>query len=181
MRSIPVIWAATFLLTGFTTAAELQPTGEWLTADGRANVRIDDCDGVLWGVISWEKEPGGVDSYNPDPTERNRPTLGLHILRAMKPTTPGLWQGEVYNPENGKTYDTRLSLTSADILRIEGCVLGFLCGGENWTRVKATEGAPPQQRTPPRAGRAREAPSRTPSACSGIADGPGAAHKGGLK
>jgi uncharacterized protein (DUF2147 family) len=181
MRSISAIWAATFLLTGFAAAADLQPTGEWLTADGRANVRIDECDGVLWGIISWEKEPGGVDSYSPDPAERNRPTLGLHILRSMKPTQPGLWQGEVYNPENGKTYDSRISLISPDVLRIEGCMLGFLCGGENWTRVKATEGVPPQPRASQRTGRPNQAPSRTLSACSGIADFPGTPHKGGLK
>jgi uncharacterized protein (DUF2147 family) len=182
MRSFLTIWAATFLLTGFAAAAEPQPTGEWRTANGLANVRIDDCDGVLWGIISWEKEPGGVDSYNPNPAERNHPTFGLHILLAMKPTKPGLWQGEVYNPENGKTYDSRISLASPDVLRIEGCVLGFLCGGENWTRVAATEIAP-QQRTPapPRTGRPNQAPSPALSACSGIADSAGSTHKGGLK
>jgi uncharacterized protein (DUF2147 family) len=183
MRSIQAMWAATFLLAAVAAAAEPQPTGEWRTANGLANVRIDDCDGVLWGIISWEKEPGGVDSYNPDPSERNRPTLGLHILLAMKPTKPGLWQGEVYNPENGKTYDSRISLTSPEVLKIEGCVLGFLCGGENWTRIKAPEPVPPQQRAPAsqRTSRPSQAPSPTPPACSGLADGAGAPHKGGLK
>ena len=176
MRSIAVIWAATFLLSGCAAAAERPPTGEWRTGDGRANIRIDDCDGVLWGIISWEKEPGGVDLYNSDPAARTRPTLGLHILRAMKPARPGLWQGEVYNPENGKSYDSRISLASPDVLRIEGCMLGFLCGGENWTRIKAGEGsAPPPQRAP-----AKDAASLH-SACSGIAEDAGAAHKGGLK
>ena len=182
MRSFPAIWAATFLLAGYAAAAE--PSGEWRTANGLANVRIDDCDGVLWGIISWEKEPGGVDSYNPNPAERSRPTLGLHILLAMKPTKPGLWQGEVYNAENGKTYDSRISLISPDVLRIEGCVLGFLCGGENWTRVKTAEVVPTPQRAPG-AQRStappKQAASPTPTACSGISDDAGAAHKGGLK
>jgi uncharacterized protein (DUF2147 family) len=183
MRSFPAIWAATFLLPGLAVAAEPQPTGEWRTANGFANVRIDDCDGVLWGIISWEKEPGGVDSYNPTASERNRPTLGLHILLAMKPTKPGLWQGEVYNPENGKTYDSRMSLTSPDVLRIEGCVLGFLCGGENWTRIKVTELVAPQQRAPAqqRNGRPNQPSSQASSACSGITDAAGSTHKGGLK
>jgi uncharacterized protein (DUF2147 family) len=183
MRSFPAIWAATFLLPGLAAAAEPQPTGEWRTANGLANVRIDDCDGVLWGIISWEKEPGGVDSYNPNTSERNHPTLGLHILLAMKPTKPGLWQGEVYNPENGKTYDSRMSLTSPDVLRIEGCVLGFLCGGENWTRIKATDLVPPQQRAPApqRNSRPNQPLSQALSACSGITDGAGPTHKGGLK
>lgn len=188
MRSFPVVCAATFLLTGFlptalAAAAEPQPAGEWHTANGLANVRIDDCDGVLWGIISWEKEPGGLDSYNPNPAERNHPTLGLHILLAMKPTRPGLWQGEVYNPENGKTYESRISLAAPDILKIEGCVLGFLCGGENWTRVKSAEAAAPQRppAAPQRAGRPKDTPAPTLSACSGLPDSAGAAHKSGLK
>jgi uncharacterized protein (DUF2147 family) len=182
MRLFPVIWAATFLLTGLPAAAEPQPTGEWRTANGLAHVRIDDCNGVLWGIISWEKEPGGVDSYNPDETERNRPTLGLRILLAMKPIRPGLWQGEVYNPENGKTYDSRISLASSDVLRVEGCVLGLLCGGENWTRIKGTD-AVSQQRQPAsqRTSRPNQAPAPTLSGCSGLGDSAGSTHKGGLK
>jgi uncharacterized protein (DUF2147 family) len=183
MRSFLAICAATFLLTGSALAAD--PIGEWRVASGDANIRIDDCDGALWGIISWEKRPGGVDSNNPNPAERSRPTLGLHILLAMKPTKPGLWEGQVYNAENGKTYTSKLSLPSPDVLRIEGCVLGFLCGGENWTRVKAAEAAPPPPRTPPppaqRTGRPNPAPAPTLTACSGIPDSAGAAHKGGLK
>jgi uncharacterized protein (DUF2147 family) len=180
MRSFLAICAATFLLAGSAIAAE--PTGEWRVASGDANIRIDDCDGALWGIISWEKSPGGLDSHNPNPAERSRPTLGLRIILAMKPTKPGLWQGQVYNAENGKTYESKLSLTSPDVLRIEGCVLGFLCGGENWTRVKVPEAAPPQ-RAPAqqRTGRPNAAPAPTLTACSGISDGAGPAHKGGLK
>jgi uncharacterized protein (DUF2147 family) len=174
MRSFPAIYAATFLLTGLSfsgltagsaVAAEPGPVGEWRVANGLANIRIDDCDGVLWGIISWEKEPG-VDSYNPDPSARNRPTLGLHILRGMKPTKPGLWQGQVYNAEDGRTYDSKISLSKPDVLRIEGCILGFLCGGEDWTRVKSDPAAPPKPAaTAQRPGRKESPP---PSACAGL-------------
>jgi uncharacterized protein (DUF2147 family) len=176
MRSFLAVLAATYSLAGYAAAAE--PTGEWRTANGAANIRIDDCDGILWGIVSWEKEPGGLDSNNPNPAARNRPTLGLHILRGMKPTKPGLWQGEVYNAENGKIYDARISLTSPDVLRIEGCVLGILCGGENWTRVKTEVARAP---APQSTVRPKQAPSPTLTACSGIADRAGPAHKGGLK
>jgi uncharacterized protein (DUF2147 family) len=173
MRSLPV-WAATFLLAGFLStglaiAAELQPTGDWRTADGRANIRVEDCNGVLWGTIAWEKEPG-VDEYNPDPAQRTHPTLGVRILRSMKPTKPNLWQGEVYNPENGKIYDAKISVSAPDVLRIEGCLWAFLCGGENWTRVKAADIAPPQKPAPQQrtAAKPKDAPAPTPvlSACA---------------
>jgi len=172
MRSFPAISAATFLLTAlsglpadFAAAAEPQPLGEWRVANGLANIRIDDCDGALWGIISWEKEPGGTDSNNPNPAERNRPTLGLHILLNMKPAKAGLWQGEVYNAENGKTYDSKISLTAPDVLRIEGCILGFLCGGENWTRVKPDPAAA-KLAPPPRTSK-KDAPA-TLTACTGL-------------
>jgi len=195
MRSLISLWAATFLLPGLAVAAE--PTGEWRVANGAANIRIDDCGGTLWGIVSWEKQPG-VDSQNPNPAERGRPTLGLPILKSMRPTKPGLWEGEVYNAENGKTYSSRISLTAPDVLRIEGCVFGgLICGGENWTRVKAETApaapappagpatsaprppAPATRTARPAAGAGAPAPTLT--ACSGIPDGAGAAHKGGLK
>jgi uncharacterized protein (DUF2147 family) len=175
MRSFPAISAATFLLTGlsfsglpadFAAAAEPQPIGEWRVANGLANIRIDECDGALWGIISWEKEPGGTDSNNPNPAERNRPTLGLHILLNMKSTKPGLWQGEVYNADDGKTYDSKISLASVDVLRIEGCILGFLCGGENWTRVKPD----PAQRlqAAPQRDKPKDASPTILTACAGL-------------
>jgi hypothetical protein len=82
----------------------------------------------------------------------------------MRLTKPGLWQGQVYNAENGKTYDSKISLASADVLRIEGCILGFLCGGENWTRVKA-DPAPGQRPAPQRTGKPKDAPL---TACTGL-------------
>jgi uncharacterized protein (DUF2147 family) len=185
MRRLFFIFAATFSLSGVAMAAE--PTGEWRVANGDANIRIDDCDGSLWGIIAWEKEPGGIDNHNPNPAERARPTLGIPILISMRPTKPGLWEGEVYNAENGKTYNSRLTLTAPDVLRIEGCVFGgLICGGENWTRVKApdvaTNGAPPRTTPAQRpAGKPNQPPPAAATACSSIPDGAGAAHKGGLK
>lgn len=188
MRRLFVIFAATFSLSSFALAAE--PIGEWRVASGDADIRIDDCDGALWGVIAWEKEPGGVDSNNPDPAQRTRPVLGMPVLLSMRPTKPGLWEGEVYNAENGKTYASRMSLTSPDVLRIEGCVVfGIICGGENWTRVKpadvATSGSSPRTTAPSRQGKSNPAAAPPPppamTACSNIPDGAGAAHKGGLK
>src|ERR1700759_462744 len=66
------------------TTATPDVTGEWLVEDGNAKVRIDNCGGAMWGVVSWEKTPGGTDAQNPDPSKRTRPTLGLPILLNMQ-------------------------------------------------------------------------------------------------
>lgn len=113
------------------------PTGEWMVADGVAKVRIENCGNKLWGLVSWEKEPGGIDQYNPDPGKRARPTLGMPILLGMQQQQPGRWDGEIYNAQNGKTYSANIRLSSPDQLELQGCVLGFLCGGQTWTRTAA--------------------------------------------
>ena len=71
--------------------------------------------------------------------------MGMPILINMKPAERQ-WEGEVYNAQNGETYTSYISLKSPDVLSIEGCVLGGLfCGGEDWTRVSLTKGAPADQ------------------------------------
>lgn len=117
-------------------AQAAEPIGIWLVANGYAHVKIEPCNGAYYGVIDWNARPGDVDKHNPDLAKRGRPVLGMAILLAMKQTKDNEWSGEVYNAENGKTYDASITLVEPDVLRITGCVLGFLCGGENWTRVK---------------------------------------------
>jgi hypothetical protein len=98
----------------------------------------------MWGVVAWEKEPGGRDTNNPDAAKKSRPTLGMPILLDMK-KKPGAdsWEGQVYNAKDGQTYSSSITPTDADHLEIKGCVLGFLCGGETWSRV-----APPIPSSP---------------------------------
>src|SRR5256714_15669065 len=60
----------------------------------------------------------------------------MPILLDMK-KKPGVdqWDGTVYNAKDGKSYQASIKPVGADQLEIQGCVLGFLCGGETWTRV----------------------------------------------
>jgi uncharacterized protein (DUF2147 family) len=118
-----------------------EPIGEWVVEEGYARIRIENCGGNLWGAITWEKTPGGVDENNPDASKRSRRTLGMPILLNMKPGQ-GRWDGQIYNSQDGRTYTSNIKLVKPDVLRVEGCVLGFLCGGQNWTRYKSTEAKP---------------------------------------
>src|SRR3954462_5980982 len=119
-----------------TPALATEPTGDWRVADGVANIRVAQCSGSMWGVVAWEKEPGGRDSNNPDVSKQNRPTLGMPILIDMK-KKPGFeqWEGQVYNAKDGQSYSASITPIGNDQLEIKGCVLGVLCGGETWTRV----------------------------------------------
>jgi uncharacterized protein (DUF2147 family) len=116
------------------------PVGEWLVAKRIARIRIVDCDGRLWGVVTWEAQPG-IDRKNPNPALRSRPTLGMPVLLGMTRTKPYQWDGQIYNAQDGHTYSASISLLGPNTLRVKGCFLSVLCGGENWTRV---ESPPPE-------------------------------------
>jgi uncharacterized protein (DUF2147 family) len=134
MRSLFCCGAALVALPGLASAAD--PTGDWMVADKVATIRVAQCNGSMWGAVAWEKTPGGRDSNNPDVAKQSRPTLGMPILIDMK-KKPGVdqWEGLVYNAKDGKSYQSTIKPVGADQLEIQGCVLGFLCGGETWTRV----------------------------------------------
>jgi uncharacterized protein (DUF2147 family) len=139
-----VAYSGIFLATGLASALAADPTGDWRVQDGVANIRVAECNGSMWGVVAWEKISGGQDKNNPDVSKQNRPTLGMPILLDMK-KKPGLdqWEGQVYNAKDGQTYSSTIKPVGTDQLEIQGCVLGFLCGGETWTRV-----APPIPSSP---------------------------------
>ncbi|MBR0694633.1 DUF2147 domain-containing protein [Bradyrhizobium lablabi] len=125
-----------FLATVLSPALAADPTGDWKVADGVATIRVAQCNGSMWGAVAWEKTPGGKDSNNPDPAKQTRPTLGMPILIDMKKKAGvDAWEGQVYNAKDGQLYSSTIKPVGADQLEIQGCVLGFLCGGETWTRV----------------------------------------------
>ena len=143
------------------------PTGDWRVADAVANIRVAECNGSMWGAVAWEKTPGGRDKNNPDATKQSRPTLAMPILLDMKKDTSGdKWKGLVYNAKDGKSYESTITPVGTDQLKIQGCVLGFLCGGETWTRV-----GPPIPSSPSNAAKGA---AKNAKASNGLMPPPGA-------
>jgi uncharacterized protein (DUF2147 family) len=185
MLHCPRAFAHTIAYSGFLLASALltsapapalaaDPTGDWKVADGVANIRVAQCNGSMWGVVAWEKVPGGKDTNNPDPAKQTRATIGMPILIDMK-KKPGVdaWEGQVYNAKDGQTYSSTIKPIGNDQLEIQGCVLGFLCGGETWTRVappipsspanSMAKGTPPKTSSPQGSHAATQMPKTTGS------------------
>ena len=177
-----IVYSGIFLTTGLSSALAADPTGDWKVADGVANIRVAQCSGNMWGVVAWEKTPGGKDKNNPDASKQSRPTLAMPILIDMK-KKPGVdsWEGQVYNAKDGQLYSSTIKPVGTDQLEIQGCVLGFLCGGETWTRVgppipsspansmakgapKGPVGAAPKTAAPTTAAPTTAAPAPAPAA-----------------
>ena len=168
------------------TPTDPTPTGEWMVAKQLARIKIADCDGRLWGVVTWEANPG-IDKKNPDPNLRTRPTLGMPILLGMAPSKANQWDGRIYNSEDGHTYSANISLLDPNTLRVQGCFLGFLCGGENWTRVEPdVTTTASTQRTPTKSASGNRkvtsnVPEPTDDVCSKTPASTGLSHERGLK
>jgi uncharacterized protein (DUF2147 family) len=116
--------------------------GTWYTGDKDSQVRIVNCGGALCGNLVWLKEPNDpatgrpkTDKNNADASKQSRPLLGVPIVLAMKPSGTGQWSGEVYNASDGKTYTGSFTLTGPNTADLKGCVLGFLCKSQIWTRA----------------------------------------------
>jgi len=90
-------------------------------------VWIEDCDGLLCGHIYWLKKPlspGGRpkrDRHNPDIRLRDRPLCGLRILSDFQRTKEDTWSaGRIYNPSDGRTFSSTMTLESDGGLRVSG-------------------------------------------------------------
>lgn len=77
-----------------------------------------------------------TDMRNPDETLRSRPMLGLQILTLSYSDKPNIYDGEIYNPQDGNTYSGYVELVGPDQVRLNGCVLyNIICQSEDWVRV----------------------------------------------
>ena len=145
MKTLFATAAILALGTGGALAADASVIGDWLVKEGYGHIRIDNCGGKMWGILSWEKTPGALDKENPDPAKRDRPLLGTPVLMGLVPTKePGKWTGEIYNSQNGKLYGATINLANENTLDLEGCLVWPLCQTQQWTRVTT----PPPNATP---------------------------------
>ncbi|MGJ0506301.1 MAG: DUF2147 domain-containing protein [Methylocystis sp.] len=57
------------------------------------------------------------------------------VLRSAAKTGPNSWKGDLFNPEDGKTYTGKITYDSPTQLTLSGCLVAFLCQSETWTRI----------------------------------------------
>jgi uncharacterized protein (DUF2147 family) len=144
MRRTVVITAAVLSLTAGAALAADPAEGVWLVQDKDARVRIGPCPGQagqLCGEIVWLRAPTSADGQpktdarNPDAALRDRPLIGLTMIRGFRPAGPGRWEGgKIYDPKSGKTYASKLRATQDGKLKVDGCVL-MICKTQTWTQA----------------------------------------------
>ena len=120
--------AAMVLASGFLAAgaapALADPSGTWLRENGESRIRVAKCGAALCGTVSWLKDPANSKSK-----------VGQRVIFDMVPNGENTWQGQAFNPEDGKNYTGKMTLSGAT-LTTAGCVAGgWICRSVSWSRV----------------------------------------------
>jgi uncharacterized protein (DUF2147 family) len=100
------------------------PYGTWLRPSTGTQVIFYDCGGKLCAKVAAVKD------------ETRKGEVGKVIMSGAQKTAENKWEGDLLNLEDGKTYSGVVTLESASTLNLKGCVMGILCKGETWRKVK---------------------------------------------
>jgi uncharacterized protein (DUF2147 family) len=144
-----MIRRATALILALSSAcalAQMTPVGLWKTIDDdgkteKSLVRIVDNSGVLTGTIEKILDPAKQDNKCDKCSDerKDKPVLGLSIIRNARQDADDktIWTGgEILDPNNGKTYKTRLKpVDGGKTMEMRGYI-GFLYRTQVWQRVE---------------------------------------------
>jgi uncharacterized protein (DUF2147 family) len=128
--------------SGFVTAQQENVEGVWFNDTKEAKIQIyKGTDGKLYGKIIWLKEPlrngkPKLDDNNPDKKMKRQPVAGLVILKGFTKDGNQYVDGSIYDPDNGKTYDCKMTYKGGKTLAIRGYIGISLIGRTTvWERA----------------------------------------------
>ncbi len=111
-------------------------SGLWRTPEG-AIMKLYRCGAGYCGSVNKRAATtAALDVNNKDPKLRKRKINGLQVIWVDKQVATNKYSGKAYNPRDGNTYTGHLYILGADKVKVGGCVLGFLCKNQTWTRIK---------------------------------------------
>jgi uncharacterized protein (DUF2147 family) len=151
MKKLSLLLAAmafTFVISlGQTVRAEHGGVMQtWYTLENKSKVQIYKCGEKICGKFIWLKEPTTeegkpkIDINNEDEDARGKPIIGLVMLNDFveDAQTAHAWTGgTIYDPENGKTYSSNMTLNDDGTLTVRGYVgLPIFGRSQEWLKAE---------------------------------------------
>lgn len=138
---------AAVMLASATALAQATPSGSWKTIDDttgkpRGLVEITDKNGVYSGRLV---KTFGDDDGKPKvcvkctDARKDQPIIGMTILSGLRKTGDNEWSGgEILDPENGKVYKSKMTLSDdGNKLDVRGFIgISLLGRTQTWERER---------------------------------------------
>jgi uncharacterized protein (DUF2147 family) len=110
--------------------------GTWINPRGSVKVQTGACTagkvGTFCGWVVWAAPQALADARDSGVTG----LIGTELLRGYRQAGPGLYRGQVYVPDMGRTFYSTIEQRGANDLKISGCILGgLICKSQNWQRT----------------------------------------------
>jgi len=143
---IRIAAALALSLSSLVAMAQMTPVGLWKTIDDdgkteKSLVRVTESGGVLSGTIEKVFDPAKQNAICDKCTDdrKDKPILGMTIIRNVRQDAGDktIWTGgEILDPNNGKTYKTRLKpVDGGKTMEMRGYI-AFLYRTQVWQRVE---------------------------------------------
>lgn len=133
-------------LTAFVSADNADSVlGTWLNGTKKGHVQIYKQGGTYFGKLVWLGQPNDPDTGKPrtddknaDVSKRKRPMMNMVLMYNFKYNGDNVWSdGKIYNPEDGKEYNCKMTLQDPNTLLVRGYVgISLLGKTQIWTRIK---------------------------------------------
>ena len=125
---------AIFALVMAIPAHAAAPNGLWRTASGNLDVEIKACGAVLCGDVARVLANTSMEA-GAGPSKAAPARTGLRILSGLR-AQGELWQGKIFNRENGRTYDCQVGVLDAQQLEVRPFIVLPLFGRTQiWRRA----------------------------------------------
>jgi uncharacterized protein (DUF2147 family) len=118
-------------------ADTLDVFGTFQPPDGNSKIEISDCgDGTPCGTVVWMRAAALPKGETPETVRdaRGARIMGLKMLHGFARKAQDWRGGTIYDPENGKTYQSRLKRLADGNLEVKGCI-GPICQTQIWKPV----------------------------------------------
>lgn len=128
----------------FSVLSYAQIEGKWKTIDdetGKPKSIVEifkKSDGKYYGrILQLLAKPEHETCVKCTDDRKNKPLLGLEIIRGLKFVDGEFTGGSITDPKNGKTYKCNINKEGADQLNVRGYIGFSLIGrSQTWYRVK---------------------------------------------
>ena len=120
-------------------AAPLPIEGLWRAQSGGGVIELHRCGEALCGRVAESEDisanPDLRDIHNKRADLRDRKMKDLDLFYGFK-GGPTRWTGgQIYDPDDGRIYHGSIELLPSDRVKVVGCLVAPLCGGQVWTRA----------------------------------------------